>query len=238
MKSEVNTYIDRIKNLKTQFGNSENSDPQVEPIIKWITKIRKKCKAKASFVPLTKLTDWKIDLTDGIVCNKNSINYFFSIRGLKVKNAQDREVSDWNQPIFAQKEGGILVILCQNQKGVIKFLLRARYEPGNIGGIQLGPTIQATKSNLKRHHKGHKPLLSEYLAGNKTTVIYMAKHNEEGGRFWRKNNLNILLLVNPKETIKLRPEENFIWLTLPEIKKLILFDNIINPFVKTIVSQL
>jgi len=121
-------------------------------------------------------------------------------------------------------------------KNNIKFLLHAKFEPGNINKMQLAPTIQATSSNLKQHHSGKKPRFSEYWSDPNMVVIYKASHNEEGGRFWKKCNTNALILVNKK--INLSENDDYIWLTLGEIKKLMLYDNIVNPFVKTILSPL
>lgn len=206
----------------------------VKPIFNWLVKKRKSERSTIKIIPLSQLNDWLY--TEEMVYHKKGTDHFFSIQGVKVENSVGTEVLGWNQPIIVQEAGGFLVILCQKRENTIKFLLQAKFEAGNINKIQLGPTIQATTSNLSQHHGGRKPLFSEYLDHPKTTLIYSAKHNEEGSRFWQKSNVNGLILLDPKEKIEIN--ENFIWLTLAEIKKLMLYDNVVNPFVKTILCAI
>ena len=77
----------------------------------------------------------------------------------------------------------------------------------------------------------------EVFSRKKTKIIYFTYHGEEGGRFWKKNNLNLLLLINEKSKIE-KKSNDCVWLSLNQIKKLALKDKIINPFVKTILFMI
>ena len=66
--------------------------------------------------------------------------------------------------------------------------------------------------------------LSYFLEPEKHEIIYNQLQSEQGARFLKKLNRNIIIKV--KEDIKL--ERDFIWLTLGQIKKLSLKNNIIN----------
>ena len=233
---KASIYSSNLKLLKKQIDSSQKIN--LDPILKWLNNKRKISKAKVKLVSISSLSDWLYDKSLGIIRHKKGTDKFFSIQGIKINNASTSEVNNWDQPILVQKEGGILAIICQKQGKQIKFLLHAKFEPGNIGKVQLAPTIQATYSNLKRHHGGVKPRFSEYLNYPKTTIIYSSKHNEEGSRFLKKSNINSLVLIDQNETIYLTQDDDYIWLTLPEIKLLFLYDNIVNPFVKTILSPL
>lgn len=238
-QSLVDKYTGKIEKFRAMVNTCSPRDHvDIRSVLEWLHARRKGANTKTKLVPISALSDWVYDVEGGIIRYKKNEGYFFSVYGLTVEHATDREVTRWNQPILVQKEGGVLVILSQKRDGFIKFLLRARYEPGNIHDIQLGPTVQATQSNLKQHHAGKKPLFSKYINHPKTTIIYSAKHNEEGGRFWRKSNTNILLFLDSKEKVRANNEDGFIWLTLPEIKKLMLCDHVVNPFVKTVLSPL
>ena len=235
----VEEYIKKINELRKKINYSKDSNKNdVKPVIEWLENKRRESKVEVSLVKIPDLKQWEYDPKEGIIKNKSGNDHFFTIGGVLIKKASGREVMEWDQPIFNQKEGGILVILCQEHEGNIRFLLHAKFEPGNIGKLQLAPTIQATQSNLKQHHKGKKPRFSEYWGNPNSTLIYNASHNEEGGRFWKKENINALILLDSKENIKLEGNDDYIWLTLGEIKKLMLYDNIVNPFVKTILSPL
>ena len=160
---------------------------------------------------------------------------FFSIEGVRTKGAKSREVSSWDQPIFNQKHGGVLAMIGrETSKHGIQFLLDGKSEPGDNGDIKFAPSFQATVSNINRAHGGKKTPLSDIVLKHKgAKLISKTSHNEEGARFWKKSNLNlILMLKNPNnpETKK----DNFIWANLSQIKKLTLIKNIVNPYVKTI----
>ncbi len=233
----TDAYINNIEELRTKINKLEQGkEVDVRPIIKWLENKRKHNKVEVKLVPISDLKQWEYNSKAGIIQHKKGKDHFFTVEGVSIKQAYGREVMEWDQPIFNQKEGGILVILCQEMGNGIKFLLHAKFEPGNINKMQLAPAIQATSSNLKQHHSGKKPRFSEYWGDPNTVVIYKASHNEEGGRFWKKSNINALVLVNKK--INLSENDDYIWLTLGEIKKLMLYNNIVNPFVKTILSPL
>ena len=68
-------------------------------------------------------------------------------------------------------------------------------------------------------------------------VVYRAEHNEEGGRFWRKSNENVVVFVDDEGVIE-TDLRMFCWASLSQIKELTLMDNIVSPFVKTILAPL
>ena len=239
MKEEncFEVYFQRLSMIRNKIKEEINLF-RVEDIKSWLEEKRKQTQVNVEMIPIFKLNQWIYDENEGIIRHKEGKDHFFSIEGISVTQSRAREVTQWDQPIFNQKEGGILAIICQEQNNKIKFLLYAKYEPGNINSLQLSPTIQATSSNLKQHHGGKKPRFSEYLNHPSTTLVYKAAHNEEGGRFWKKSNINELILLDKDEKIDLTKDDDYIWLSLAEIKTLMLQDNIINPFVKTILSPL
>jgi oxidase EvaA len=63
------------------------------------------------------------------------------------------------------------------------------------------------------------------------------QHNEEGGRFWQKSNENIVAFLDDLGVIEtdLAP---YCAASLTQTKELALIDNVLNPFVKTIVAPL
>ena len=144
---------------------------------------------------------------------------------------------NWDQPLLFQKHGGVLAILVRNKNGIIEFLLNARREPGDgKGQLKLCPSFSATQSNMNLAHGGKKTDLSE-LVLNSPNIIGKTLHYEEGARFWRKPNKNLLIFLEKKNYFKIK-KKNFIWLNLSQIKKLNLVNGIINPFVKTILFMI
>ena len=75
------------------------------------------------------------------------------------------------------------------------------------------------------------------LNKTKKNIIGATIHYEEGARFWQKPNKNLLIKISNNDSKKIK-NENFIWLTLSQIKKLNQKSGIINPFVKTILFMI
>jgi len=160
---------------------------------------------------------------------------FFSIIGVKVSGAKGREVNSWTQPMMKQNECGILGIICQKKEGVMRYLLYAKYEPGNMHKLQLSPTLQATASNLGLAHGGKKPLFVEYFEGNKGKVLVDAESVEDGGRFYLKTNRNIVVEISENE--KIQVPDDFIWVTLPQFKRLLRMDVVVNSLVRSVMGS-
>ena len=157
---------------------------------------------------------------------------FFSIEGINVKTNW-REVNEWDQPIINQPEIGYLGIITKEINGILYFLLQAKIEPGNINNVQLSPTLQATKSNYTQVHGGKAPRYLEYFKDNKKAIILLDQlQSEQGARFLRKRNRNIIIQLNEDVPVA----DEFVWLTLGQIKKLILEDNLVNMDTRTVIS--
>ena len=88
--------------------------------------------------------------------------------------------------------------------GVSHYLVQAKAEPGNIGKLQLSPTLQATTSNLLKAHGGTRPLFAEYFDEPKTAkIIYGKWQSEDGGRFHLKSNFNMIVEVDENEQLQI-----------------------------------
>ena len=223
----------KIEVFRKKLEESKKIESQdINYVLSWLDKARKKISFSSQMIPLNEMINWKV--SSQLIAHISG--GFFSINAVRTEAGSLREVSSWDQPIFNQKEGGILAILCRIKNSEVQFLIQAKAEPGNINILQLSPTVQATYSNLNRLHNGKPTKYVEYILSKKNEVIYSAKHNEEGGRFWRKSNENRLVLSLEDD---LTIDKNFyIWLNLSQLKKLALMDNILSPFVKTIISPL
>lgn len=215
---------------------------KVEPkdpakLLDWLEGRRKAIPFTAELIPLREVADWH-RADDGNI--SHATGQFFRIEGARVRSAPWlREIAGWDQPIFTQLEGGVLALICREtaERGV-EFLLQAKADPGNIGYLQFCPTIQSTWENI-RGLKGAKPApFAELLApsGN-IRLIYRSKHNEEGSRFWRKTNENVILFVEDTGGLAIN-DSVYQWASLSQIKQMTLLDNIIGPYVRTVIAPL
>ena len=207
---------------------------------KWYELQRKSCTMEVQKIPVKDCKDWVIDESKGDISHVSG--EFFSIHGLRI-NSDNREVGrgGWDQPILTQvgNDGGILGLVRKRFEGIPHYLVEAKAEPGNYGMLQLSPTLQATFSNLKRAHKGKRPLFADIFEEPDSIgaeVLYDQWLSEDGGRLFLKRNRGMLVEV-PHSVIEEIPN-GFIWLSMWQIKELLHEDAWVNPHIRGIISNL
>ena len=161
---------------------------KIKDINKWLLNQKKKNKMKISKIDILDVENWEIN-------NQKIYNYnkaFFSIVPFKFETNKKK---DWFQPLIIQKEVGILGILKKKINNTDHYLLQAKVEPGNKNGVQLSPTVQATKSNYLQKHGGKKTNYLNFFVNNKLKIktITKVKLSEQGTRYLDKANNNILI---------------------------------------------
>ena len=227
--NRINTMIESIRD--------DNQIHKLDYIINWFNKKREESDMIVEEIGVKNLEKWNINEKTGNLSHNSK--GFFEIIGIKVSNTFDREVGKegWTQPMIAKNPGGILGILMKKINGVPHYLLQAKAEPGNIGKLQLSPTLQATTSNLLKAHGGKQPLFAEYFdESNNPKIIYAKWQSEDGGRFHLKSNYNMIVEIDKNEELDI--PDYFIWVTLYQIKQLLKIENFIGPHVRGIISYL
>lgn len=205
-----------------------NSVVSTDEALNWIKRQNEIIEVEVDQISFSELNNWNL--------NQESLNHtsgkFFSIDGIEIAtNYGDK--NKWNQPIIHQPEIGYLGFITKEFEGVLHFLMQAKVEPGNINYVQLSPTLQATKSNYLRVHKGNPPAYLEYFQkAARQNILLDQLQSEQGGRFLKKRNRNIIITVDEEIDVL----ENFIWLTLAQIKELMLLDNVVNMDTRTVIS--
>ena len=231
MKNKKNLKnLINFRKLILKYSNKENED--IKEILKWRKNLIKKTNIKTKLVNFENCKDWYFDKNKNIT---HKSGQFFKVQAVQIQGANKREVVSWSQPIFTQKHGGVLAFISRfTNKNGVEFLLEAKTEPGDNSDIKVAASFQATQSNINKAHGGKRPKFYDIVIKQKgAKIIYQASHNEEGARFWKKSNINLIVqLTNPyDERIK---GKNYKWASLKQIKKLGLKDNIVTPYVKTI----
>ena len=217
-------------NLHDEILKSALDDNEAESIISWINQKRNSILVNINRISFDELKLWSF--VNGELEHKTG--KFFKIQGLNVKTNYG-EIHDWDQPIINQDEVGYLGFIMKKVDGILKFLVQAKVEPGNINNVQLSPTIQATKSNYSQVHEGRVPYYLEYFQNvKKKNILVDQLHSEQGSRFLMKRNRNIIIYV--EENIKLF--DDFKWISLGQLNKLLQLDNIVNMDARTVMSFL
>ncbi len=212
----------------------------IKDVKSWLKNKKKNTKFRVKEIPLNKTNDWFKDKNSG---NINHVSDdFFTITGVRVTTENREKEIGWDQPIVKQKglDGGILGLIRKRFNGIPHYLCEAKEEPGNYGKIQISPTLQATFANLNQKHKGRKPHFSEifkkFNKEKEVKLLFNAWLAEDGGRLYLKRNKAILIELSEKYKIIL-PNDNFIWLSLYQIKTLLKENAIINPHLRGILSH-
>ena len=216
--------------FKSSFA-SNTDDDEISEILNWISLIKAKNELKIEKTCFSCLQYWEKDGTTGNLNHRSK--KFFSLIGINVQTNWGG-INNWSQPVIKQSEIGILGIITKKIEGQLYYLMQAKIEPGNINYVQISPTLQATKSNYTQVHRGKKPPYLDYFRCNKTTPIVDQLQSEQGARFLKKRNRNIL--IHSEEPIEVL--DNYKWLTLKQIHLLLLIDNVVNMDTRTVISSL
>jgi len=239
-KNGYDVNLDTILRINTMIESIRDDDNQINTldyVINWFNKKREESDMTVQEIGINDLDKWDVSSTTGNISHESK--GFFEIIGVKVSNTFDREVGKkgWTQPMIANNPGGILGLLMKKFNGIPHYLVQAKAEPGNIGKLQLSPTLQATTSNLLKAHGGKKPLFAEYFDEEENpNIVYAKWQSEDGGRFHLKSNYNMIVEVNENEELTI--PDYFIWVTLFQIKQLLKIENFVGPHIRGIISYL
>lgn len=222
------------KELRFLISGLTQKNPflKTEDLLSLLSAVQEKNKFFVEEIPFRKLKNWAFDSKSGNLLHKSG--KFFTIEGVDVKTNFGK-VPEWSQPIICQPEIGLLGIITKEIDGILYFLMQAKMEPGNINLVQLAPTVQATRSNYTRVHGGKTPeYLKYFLESSKSIVLVDSLQSEQGARFLRKRNRNIIIEVNQEIPLL----DGFFWLTLGQIQKLLNYNNIVNMDARTVLSSI
>ncbi len=212
--------------IKSEYITSD--ERALKDIFSWVAEKNENLKVNITKTNLSDSDAWFYDKEKGEIRNHN--NSFFQIRGLQQFCGGEVILE---QPVLIQNEIGYLGIICKEIDGVLKFLMQAKIEPGNVNKIQISPTIQATKSNFTQKHSGKKPAYLDYFLNAKPENIIVDQiQSEQSSRFLGKRNRNIIIIVN--EDIEILPSH--MWMTLGTIKQLMKIHNLVNMDTRTVLS--
>lgn len=207
----------------------------IESVLTWLRKKQADYPVTVEEANITEMTDWKVDPASGFITHVSG--KFFSIIGVKVTGAADREVASWSQPMLKQTEVGISGVIRQVKSGVPHYLFYAKFEPGNTDRVQISPALQVSEGNLSRAHQGKNPRLAEYFEeGGKGRLLKTVTGVEDGGRFYKKINRTMIMEVDEHEEVPVT--DDYIWLTRPQIQKLLLIDNVVNSLARNVCAVL
>lgn len=215
-----------LKSALTEASDFEST----EDVLLWLRSAPTELRQVVKQIPLDALGEWSFQEGSGDLVHKSG--KFFRVTGVRVTTDLGPRPR-WEQPIIDQPEIGILGILAREINGVLYLLMQAKMEPGNPLGVQLTPTVQATRSNYTQVHQGARPLYLDYfLERDHANVLVDQLQWEHGSAFLRKRNRNMVIQVN--DDIPLEP--GFRWLTLGQVKRLLAQPNLVSMDTRTVIA--
>ncbi|GAA5127345.1 NDP-hexose 2,3-dehydratase family protein [Haloechinothrix salitolerans] len=191
----------------------------------WLVRRRQAYAFEVTRIPFAELSSWSFAPETGNLGHDSG--RFFTIQGLHVRT--DTQV--WSQPIINQPEIGILGIAVKEFDGVLHFLMQAKMEPGCVNAVQLAPTVQATRSNYTQVHGGRRPHFLDWFT-EPSGVLVDTLQSEHGSWFLRKRNRNMIAFARGDA----EGYDDFRWLTLGQIMRLLNQDDIVNMDARTVLA--
>jgi oxidase EvaA len=192
-----------------------------DDIISWFTQLKLQYDLTVKTIPLSSLRDWVI--TDNEIRHVN--NKYFKVIAANVE-ISSREVSRWCQPLIQSAQEGLIAFVVKKINGVFHFLVQAKLECGNFDVLEFAPTVQCLTGNYRETVTGGLPFLEYVLSAKKQHIRYDSLQSEEGGRFYREQNRNVI--IEAAEDFPVEVPENYIWMTLNQLFYFIKFNNYLN----------
>jgi len=214
----------------TDVAHDERTAISMAEFFDWYAGRARENRQDVTPMPLADLSGWHFQVDTGNLAHDSG--RFFSVEGLRVRtdHGGDRR---WSQPIIVQPEVGLLAILVKEFGGVPHYLMQAKVEPGNVNGLQLSPTVQATRSNYTRVHGGGGiPYLEHFTEPRRGRVLVDVLQSEQGAWFLHKRNRNMIVEVTEDVPVG----DDFCWLTLEQIRQLLRLDHTVNMDARTVLS--
>lgn len=197
-------------------------------IAEWIATRRAAVDGEIHPLDLFACRDWSLN-RDRFA---HRLGAFFSVIAVEYDDGQG------NPRRFAmidQPEIGILGFCVTRQEGRIRWLLQAKAEPGTVGIVQVGPTVQATRSNYLRRHGGQAtPYLEHFLLPDGAGTLGLAQ-SEQGTKFLGKHNNNATVILDHASP---PGHANWRWVDADDVRRALAQDFLINTDARsTIVSS-
>jgi oxidase EvaA len=183
----------------------------------WFAAMLDDAECQVENIGLSQSAEWSVQ--HGFLTHRSK--GFFTVVGLDWMSP-DGTASQ--RPYFDQRVPGTLGFLMRHHEQKHQLLVQAKLEPGNVGLVQLAPTCQATDSNVKRLHGGQSPPFANCFSPGSANVVYDVAHSEQGTRFFRKRNRNVLVFTEYDKPIP--PTHR--WLDADDVLDLLWHDYLVN----------
>lgn len=148
---------------------------------------------------------------------------------------EGREVNKWSQPLVESLGSGIFGLLCCDEEGIRKFLVRLTPEIGCFDGVEIGPTVQQ-EAGYENDPDEVMNLFYRKLSAREG-ILADVFLSEEGGRFYHEENRNVIILIQQHEIPATLPADYF-WCDYKTLNRLVQGNNCLNIQLRNLLALL
>lgn len=208
---------------------SDVNQSEVKRILSWVAYLK-----MFSYMNSRELDSWKecdswyFNPSGALVHDEGR---FFEVLGVSA-TIGGREVQSWHQPLLRQYQHGISALLLTQQEGSLYCLVQAKSESGAFDHLELAPTVQCIIGSYKNPDKDI-PFLTKILEEKGCKTLSRTVQSEEGGRFYREQNINIISYTEKFWQIE---SPYFKWVRVKDLRSLVMYNNLLNIELRTLFS--
>ena len=163
-------------------------------------------------------------------------NKYFDVIGVHCEIG-NREVVSWDQPMVRSAQKGLMGFLIKKINGIYHFLVQAKLESGNFDIVEMAPTVQCLTGNYREGVNEYAiPYLEYFMDVPKEKIWYATLQSEEGGRFFKEQNLNTIVEVGDEFPVEV--DKNYCWLTINQMHSFVTYNNYLNIAARSLLSAI
>jgi oxidase EvaA len=206
--------------------------PALEGLRRWLAERRKASELSVRRIPFRECERWSF--RHG--CLEHESGRFFSVVGVACVEGP-AHLGGLSQAMIDQPEIGILGFVVRHASTGWQWLLQAKTEPGTVGGTQIGPSVQATRSNYMRVHGGRPTRMLELFTeeGAAARPLTDVEQSEQGDRFLGKYNRNQVVEVDPG--LASLDEAGWRWSSAAEVRTALHADFLVNTDARSVLAS-
>ncbi len=203
----------------------------IEEIITFMTQIKSTSDLNIEKIPLRNMKNWVAADTE----IHHEENKYFKVIAVEVEIG-NREVVKWSQPMIQPAQEGLCAFVCKEINGVLHFAAQAKLECGNYDIVEFAPTVQTLVGDYRKTKEGTLPFLDYVLNAPGEKIYFDTLQSEEGGRFYKEQNRNMIIMAGDEISIDL--PKNYIWITQNQLYTFLKFNNYINIQARSLIAAI
>jgi oxidase EvaA len=186
----------------------------------WLSQRRAQAGMNVSPLAWRDSEEWRFE--SGVLRHRSG--GFFSIEGVRLSAKLSAHYPKF-MPMINQPEVGILGFLVHRTETGPRWLLQAKAEPGSENFVQIGPSVQATRSNYLKLHGGQPTAYLGHVDGVPSRYASWSRQSEQGTRFIGKYNANIVSFVDEELPVH---NADWFWVDAAVLRDALALDYTIN----------